>query len=208
MPRRPSSRGSGSQLWLTNETSRPARTVPVPDQPGVPRTGRGRRSATRRRRPAHRCRSGAGAADVSRQHGGAPRGAGSRPRRTRRARPASAGTRRPPLRRPTSLHELDQPRVVVEHEDVDRRAAPGAPLDLGERRGDRLARRAARRSRRTRPRARWAVGSPSVITRITGSALRCLSRWRRASISPCCRLVPCTRSQSWSTSAPVDITRA
>src|SRR5438034_271342 len=29
------------------------------------------------------------------------------------------------------LHERDQPRVVVEHEHVDRRAAPGAALDLG-----------------------------------------------------------------------------
>ena len=46
----------------------------------------------------------------------------------------------------------------------------------------------------TRSPTRWAVGSPSVTTRTTGSASRWWARKRRASISPCCRLVPCSVS--------------
>ena len=95
----------------------------------------------------------------------------------------------------------DQARLVVEHEHVDRRAAAGAPLDLGQRGRDGLAGRRPGEVGESVLGKICAVGSPSVMTRITGSASRCLSRCRRASISACCRLVPCTRSQSWSTRA-------
>src|SRR5205807_1335557 len=51
-------------------------------------------------------------------------------------------------------------------------------------------------SNQDRPsRCRWAVGSPSVTIKTTGSCSGCRSIWRPASSSAWCRLVPRTMSQ-------------
>ena len=117
------------------------------------------------------------------------------------AQPADVGGEDPPAGPPgDGVDEPGQPRVLAEHEDVERGAVPGQLVDLGDGGAQRLLAWSATGTPARRPSPMRAVGSPSVTTRTTGSASGCRRRCREASISACCRLVPCTHSGSASAS--------
>src|SRR3954454_4136624 len=137
---------AGSQLWLSASTPR-FTAAPA----AIARTANSPRPAMRDGRVS--ASGSAGGTVLIPRHGTHPAARYS----SRSAAPASAareiildhelaegtalGLEDPSAVAPADLlHEADQPRVVVEHEHVDGRTAARAPLDLGQRRGNRLGR--------------------------------------------------------------------